>query len=172
MMSHSLTLRVANQNDIPEIVRLINHAFLAEAYCVTGERTDANDIAQRMGTGKFFVIDAPTKGNAAFALQAVVYQAVQDGRGYLGLLSVDPAIHGRGIAKLLIEKVADECRAQGCDFLDITVVSVREELFPFYAKHGFAVFGVEPFPKPERMKMPLHLVKMTKLLVPPSKTNV
>jgi predicted N-acetyltransferase YhbS len=172
MSTTPLPIRVATESDIPNIVSLINHAFLAEAYCVTGERTDATDIAQRMHAGTFFVIDADPAHASTFALQAVVYQAVQNGRGYLGLLSVDPTVHGRGVAKRLIAQVADACRAQGCDFLDITVVSVREELFPFYAKHGFAVYGVEVFPKPERMKMPLHLVKLTKLLVPPSKSKV
>jgi GNAT superfamily N-acetyltransferase len=172
MSADNLALRVASANDTDDIVALVNHAFQAEAYCVTGDRTDAADIVARMQLGQFFVIDAAASSGAQFALQAVVYQAVQNGRGYLGLLSVDPALHGRGIATRLIHRVADECRAQRCDFLDITVVSVREELFPFYAKHGFAVVGEEAFPKPERMKMPLHLVKLTKRLAPSQQTKV
>jgi hypothetical protein len=46
------------------------------------------------------------------------------------------------------------------------VVNVRENLFGDYEKLGFTPYGVVPFPVPEKARMPLHLVQMTKPLRP------
>jgi len=43
---------------------------------------------------------------------------------------------------------------------------VRENLFGYYEKLGFTPYGVVPFPVPEKARMPLHLVQMTKPLRP------
>ena len=92
---------------------------------------------------------------------------LKNSRGYLGLLSVGPDAQGQGHSRLLVAAVEDHCRNAGCSFLDITVVNVRSELFPFYAKLGFAAFDVLPFPVPELARQPLLLVRMTKPLVAP-----
>ena len=102
-----------------------------------------------------------------------VFCSVENSRGYLGLLSVNPDAQGQGHARTLVAAVEQHCRHAGCNFLDITVVNVRNELFPFYAKLGFAAFDVLPFPVPERARQLLHLVKMTKpLLLPERMTPV
>ena len=92
---------------------------------------------------------------------------MEHARGYLGLLAVDPDAQGQGLARKLLAAVEQQCREGGCNFLDITVVNVREDLFPIYATLGFAACDVLPFPVPERALQPLHLVKMTKPLLPP-----
>ena len=155
-------IRNADINDLNAIVDVTNRAFVCEQLCVTGDRTDAADIRQRFATGIFFVVDDPADRNR---LHGSVFCSIENSRGYLGLLSVDPDAQGRGHSRLLLAAVENHCRHAGCNFLDITVVNVRNELFPFYAKLGFAAFDVLPFPVPERAKQTLHLVKMTKPLV-------
>lgn len=157
-------LRIATIDDLNAIVDVTNRAFLAEQFCVTGDRTDAADIRHRFATGIFFVIDDPSNRSR---LLGSVFCSVENSRGYLGLLSVNPDAQGQGHARTLVAAVEQHCRSAGCNFLDITVVNVRNELFPFYAKLGFAAFDVLPFPVPVRALQPLHLVKMTKPLLSP-----
>ena len=163
-------LRIATIDDLNAIVDVTNRAFLAEQFCVTGDRTDAADIRHRFATGIFFVIDDPSNRSR---LLGSVFCSVENSRGYLGLLSVNPDAQGQGLSRTLVAAVEQHCRHAGCHFLDITVVNVRNELFPFYAKLGFAAFDVLPFPLPKRARQLLHLVKMTKpLLLPERMTPV
>ena len=160
-------IRVALDTDVDEIVRVTNLAFLAEAFCVRGDRTDAIDIRNRFASGMFFVIDDPANLGVGSRLLASVYCAIINGRGYLGLISVDATAQGLGLSRLLVVAVEQRCRDAGCSFIDITVVNVREALFAFYAKFGFVACDVLPFPLPERALQPLLLVKMTKPLRSP-----
>lgn len=82
------------------------------------------------------------------------------------MLAVDPELQGRGLARALITAVEAECLREECPFLDITVLSLRKELFPFYRHCGFAASAVVPFPRPDVLIKPLHLVRMTKALRP------
>ena len=155
----TLAVRTATPLDLPELVRVTNRAYGVERFCLAGDRTDAEDVASRMASGEFLVVPGP-----GTSLMASVYLSVAGDRGYLGTLAVDPAFEGRGLAKGLIAAVEDRCRSLGCAFLDLTVVNLRQELFPFYAKRGFAITGILPFPRPEKILQPLHLVQMTKAL--------
>ncbi len=162
--SHAMNpVRKATVEDIQAIVEVTNAAYAAEVFCVEGLRTDAADIAAKMQAGDFLVIDA-TDGSGKLA--GSVYAALMKGRGYLGLLAVDPACQGHGLSKLLTLAVEEWCRARQCRYLDLTVINVRHELFPFYKKLGFAPRDSVPFPRPDVMKVVLHLVKMTKPLYP------
>lgn len=162
-------VRAATIEDLNAIVTVTNRAFLCEQFCVTGERTDATDIGHRFEIGSFLVIDHPENHHR---LLGSVFFSVENSRGYLGLLSVDPDAQGHGHSRLLVAAVEQDCRAAGCNFLDITVVNIRDELFPFYAKLGFAAFDLVPFPVPERALMPLQLVRMTKALLAPKQMAI
>lgn len=156
-------IREALPADIPEIIRVSNQAYAVEVFCIKGDRTDVADVAYRMGTGAFLVIDSEQPGR----LLASVYMSFpKAGRGYLGILAVDPQAQGRGLSKRLLEAVEERCRQAGCAFLDLTVVNLRKDLFPFYAKQGFSASDVLPFPRPEKLIQPCRLVQMTKALRP------
>jgi len=154
-------VRAAVAADIAEIVRITNRAYVVEQFCLKGDRTDAEDVAARMRTGRFFVVDDPQHVGS---LRALVYLSIEADRGYLGTLSVDPDHQGSGLARALVTVVEDICRLEGCRFLDISVVNLRKELFPLYANLGFAPVATLPFPRPEKAMQPLHLVQMTKAL--------
>ena len=62
--------------------------------------------------------------------------------------------------------VEAHCREAGCTHLDLSVVNLRRELFPYYAKLGFLPTAVLPFPREEKVITPLHLVQMSKALWP------
>ncbi|MEQ1519439.1 MAG: GNAT family N-acetyltransferase, partial [Usitatibacteraceae bacterium] len=139
------TLRTASLDDVDTIVAITNRAFLAESFCVRGERTDAADIRQRFSVGVFFVADDPADPTR---LLASVYCSVENSRGYLGLIAIQPDAQGSGYSRILLSAVEQYCRNADCQFLDITVVNVRDDLFQISAKLGFAAFDVVPFPVP------------------------
>ena len=157
----SPSIRIAGASDVDEMVRVTNRAYVVEHFCLQGDRTDAADVTSRMRMGRFLIIDDPQREGA---LRALVFLSIEADRGYLGTLSVDPAHQGSGLAKALVHAVEEHCRLEGCRFLDISVVNLRRELFPFYTKLGFAPVAILPFPRPEKALEPLHLIQMTKAL--------
>ena len=160
--SEAYRLRSATPADIAAIVRLTNLAYAIERPLIRGDRTDAGEIGERLGKGRFLVIEEIAGGD----LCGSIFMSTDKGRGYFGMLAVDPALQGRGLAGSLIRAVEAECRREGCLFLDITVLSLRKELFPFYRHLGFAASAVLPHPRPELLLVPLHMVQMSKALRP------
>lgn len=61
------------------------------------------------------------------------------------MLAVDPSAQGRGLGRLIVEAAEGYCRQQGCRFMDITVLSLRPELAPFYRRLGYVETGTEEF---------------------------
>lgn len=156
-------IREAGPADIPEIVRVTNQAYVVEQFCIQGQRTDADDVQARMESGRFLVVEDEAGRST---LCGSVYLAITDERGYLGTLAVDPIHLGTGLAKALVVAVEVRCRLAGCTQLDLSVVNLREELFPFYARLGFVPTATLPFPQPDKALRPLHLVQMSKTLHP------
>jgi len=109
---------------------------------------------------------APDEADPARLSGSVFLRPAGEARWYLGLLSVDPALQGRGLGRALVGAAEAFCRDAGGKFLDLTVVSARRELFGFYGGLGFAANDVLPFRAPEKLKVPCHLVKFTKALIP------
>ena len=139
---------------------LVNAAFAIETY-LEGQRTDEKKMLEMMQKGEFLIVE-DSSGQAA----ACVYTELRGDRGYFGMLAVDPAQQGKGIGRLLIEAVEDRCRRQGCKFMDITVLSLRTELLPFYHKLGYVESGTQEFrhSRPLRDRVECHCIIMSKAL--------
>ena len=86
-----------------------------------------------MSAGEFLVLDG-SDGAPVVA----VYVTRNNGRGYFGMLSVDPRLQGQGLAKQVIAEVEDRCRRAGCHVMDIYVVDLRTELPGYYRKLGMS----------------------------------
>jgi ribosomal protein S18 acetylase RimI-like enzyme len=91
-----------------------------------------------------------------------VWLEVNDKRGHFAMLSVDPAIQGRGYGRALIAAIEKHCRDAGCEAVDIEVVNLREELPAFYEALGFVTTETAPFPDNGKLTREAHLVLMTK----------
>jgi GNAT superfamily N-acetyltransferase len=154
-----LITRNAVDADIPEIVRVINLAYRVEDFFKVGDRTTAEDIRARIAArdSHVVVVDAPDGGIAG-----AVCMEINDNRGHFGMLSVDPAHRGKGVARALIEGVEERCKAAGCSDVDIEVVNLRQELPAFYSKLGFAVKGTKSFWPPEELTREAHMVIWSK----------
>ena len=155
-------VRTATAGDIPALARLINAAYRVEAHFIRGDRTSEAELRDQLadpGTA-FLVIDGRRPGDLAGAVSV----ELRGERGYFGLLSVDPERQGEGLGRVLVEAAEARCRAAGCRALDITVVNLRTELPPFYARFGFRPTGTAPFPATHKLLQPIHLVLMSKAL--------
>ena len=156
------TTRFATSDDIPQLVEVINRAYVVEAALVHGLRVDRMDVRGRLNEPNtwFLVIDAGSDENPG-KLAGCVCLHCDGQRGHIGLLSVDPDFQRRGLGGLLLRAAESLCaRNMGCAQIELEVVSLREELFGFYASMGYERAGIIPFPDESRLKQPAHMVVM------------
>ena len=140
-------------------MRVINLAFrAAESFFVEGDRITPEILQSMLDKGNFLLAEA------AAGLVGCVYVELQGERAYFGLLAVDPARQHRGLGRRLIDEAENHARAGGCRIMDLRIVSVREELPPFYRRLGYVETGTAPFPAEIKSKLPCHFVLMSKPL--------
>lgn len=153
-------IRQATAADRPRLIPLINSAFSVEAF-LGGTRTDDGRFAAMMDKGIVFVLE-----DCAGRLFASVYAELRGPRGYLGMLAVDPAHQGTGLARRIVQAAEEHFRHHGCHAIDITVLNMRPELLPIYRRFGFVETGTEPFrpSRPIQAGVECHCIVMTKPL--------
>jgi N-acetylglutamate synthase-like GNAT family acetyltransferase len=157
-VSGALQLRFAELSDAQAIARLINTAFQVERFFIDSDRITVVEVCEKLRSGEFILATGEN------ALAGCVYVELRGERAYVGLLSVDPARQRSGLGAQLMQAVENHCRENGCAFVDLLIVNLREELPRFYRKLGYVESGTEPFPAGERTKLPCHFVRMTKPL--------
>jgi predicted N-acetyltransferase YhbS len=160
-MRDSITIRTAAADDVPRIVALLNSAFAMERAFIDRDRTSAAEIAQYLGIGTFFVVDAGEGG----VLASCMYLEQRGDRLYLGMLAVNPAQQGHGLGRQMMAAAESHAASLGCRAIDIRIVDRRTELPPFYRALGFVDNGTEPFVDPLLTK-PCHFIRMVKELAP------
>lgn len=75
---------------------------------------------------------------------------LQEGKLYLGMLSVKPDIQGKGVGKKLMQAAEDYAAQQNLNTIMMTVISVRKELIDWYIRHGYQLTGErKPFVVPD-----------------------
>ena len=153
-----VALRLGVSADIPALVRLINAAFVVEQFVFEGDRIDAGETRAFMESGRFLVAED------AAGFVGCVYLEIRDGRGYLGLLAVDPARQGTGLGRKLVAAAEEYFRASGCSAVDLRVISQRTPLPPFYRRLGYEEIGAAPFSPSLQPKVPGHYIIMSKRL--------
>jgi len=153
-----LQFRFAAALDRPRLITLINAAFVVESF-LEGTRTDSGRLKAMMAKGCILMAE-----NDAGRLVASVYMERRGKRGYLGMLAVDPSLQNRGLGRRLLLEAEDRFRRQGCEGIDITVLSLRPELLPIYKRFGFVETGTEQFrtSQPLRPGLACHCIVMSK----------
>lgn len=136
-------IRQAGAADAPAIASITNAAFAIETF-IEGMRTDAERVMQMMRAGNFLVATARDE-----QIAASVYVESRGVRGYFGMLAVAPMYQAKGIGARMVQAAEDYCRERGCKAMDITVLSLRPELLPFYHRLGYEETGTEDF-RPSR----------------------
>jgi len=149
-------MRVALPSEVDALTQLINAAFQVEKPFFEEERVNPERVRKFMESGQFLL--AENSGELA----GCVYVKVREGRGYVGLLSVDPAKQGTGLGRKLMEAAEEHFRAAGCRGVDLRVISPRTPLPKFYQHLGYAETGTAPFPADAQCKVQGHYILMSK----------
>lgn len=121
------------------MVPLINSAFAIETF-LEGPRITPDELEEFMRKGVFLV-----GRDASGRLLASVYVELRDSRGYLGMLAVDPSQQGSGLGRAMVDAAEKFYRDKGCQAMDLTILSLRLELPPFYRKLGYGETGIQEF---------------------------
>jgi ribosomal protein S18 acetylase RimI-like enzyme len=156
-----LRFSAATAADIPRVVSLVNSAYSVETF-LKGTRTDDELLAAMMRKGRILIAE-----DDSGRLLACVYIEVRGPRGYMGLLAVDPAHQGSGLARRTVQAAEDHLRDEGCVAVDIVVLSLRPELLPIYRRFGYIESGILEEFRPTRQLAPgfeCHGIKMSKQL--------
>ena len=151
--------RRAQPSETEAITVLINLAFQVEKFFIDGDRIDTAAVRSMFDKGSFLVMDGEE------GLAACVYVELRGTRAYLGLLSVQPALQGRGLGARLVAAAEHYAREQDCAAMDLRVVDLREGLPPFYRKLGYVQTGTSAFTPGTEAKLPCCFIEMSKTLI-------
>jgi ribosomal protein S18 acetylase RimI-like enzyme len=159
-----LTFRQATEADLDAIVALVTSAYRGEASragwtteadILDGNRIDPELLRVDIRQPRSVVLLGERDGE----LLACAHVAEQDGAGYFGMFSVQPALQGAGVGKLMLLEAERVARDElGLATMRMTVIDMREELIAFYERRGYVRTGIKkPFPYgDERFGTPLR----------------
>ena len=158
----SLNIRKASLDDLAAIVDLVNIAYrskeiqgwTSESDIVVGDRIDHEQLKQLIHMKNSFIfLDL----NVDKSIIGTVHLQVEQGVGYIGLLTTHPKIQNRGIGKILLQYAEDYCfKNYGINSFEISVLSTRVELIDFYERRGYRFTGqVDSYPIEKKVGTPL-----------------
>jgi GNAT superfamily N-acetyltransferase len=153
------TIRKATERDLPALTRLINAAFVVEQIAFDGDRVDETGVHGYMSRGHFLLAENSD------SLVGCVFIEQRGDRAYLGLLSVQPFLQGRGLGRLLVAAAEQLARSLGARHMDLRIISPRaDQLLPFYQRLGYTFIRNEPYPPDVIARIPSHYLLMSKPL--------
>ena len=139
---------IATENDIPALTQLMNSAYrgesskkgwTTEAQLIAGEqRTDENNLRDVIRKPGSVILKYTNEKNQ---LIGCVNLQKQGDRMYLGMFSVSPLEQGKGIGKKILLAAEQHALNEGCGSIFMNVISVREDLIPWYVRHGYKDTG-------------------------------
>lgn len=141
-----INFRLATSADAARIIEVVNAAFSIEDF-LEGTRTDDARLMAMMEKGSILLAE-----DDAGKLLGSIYFELRGRRGYLGMLAIDPAEQGRGLARKIVEKAEDRLREAGCEDVEIIVLNMRPDLLPIYRRFGFVQTGTTQFTPSRTLK--------------------
>ena len=164
----------ATLEDVLELDKLVNSAYrgdssrqgwTTEADLLDGTRTDAAAIAELIQNPEITILKYVNENE----IQGCVELRNEHGKLYLGMLTVQPPLQGKGIGKELLIAAEEEAKKQKCASIFMTVISIRQELINWYNRHGYQLTCErKPFafndPRFGQPKMKLEFVVLEKKL--------
>ena len=139
--------------DVPQVAALIERAYRGpeaakgwtnESALLTGPRSSLAEVEE-------LVRDPASRFVTAFSDSGLVGSALiqKHGEGaYFGMFAIEPAAQGSGLGKAVMARCEAVARELwGAKFMELTVISLREQLIGWYERRGFLRTGErEPFP--------------------------
>ena len=140
-------IRPAMSADLPVLHALIHRAYRGdsakvgwthEADLLDGQRTDADALAEMIADRDQRLLVAEDAGTLTGCVSVT---RKPGGRGYLGLLTVDPVLQAAGLGRQLIAAAEDAARGFGAGVMEMTVIASRAELIAYYERRGYRLTG-------------------------------
>ncbi|HVF82427.1 MAG TPA: GNAT family N-acetyltransferase [Flavisolibacter sp.] len=169
-----MNIRRATIADIPALKKLVNGAYrgegskkgwTTEADLLDGIRTSEAALNEMLETPNALILAADDGKN----LQGCVYLEKQTDALYLGMLTVEPALQGKGLGAALMMAAEESAKSLGCKKIQMTVITVRDSLIAYYNRKGYADTGErKAFPTDPKFgiaKQPLEFMVMEKMLI-------
>lgn len=146
-------MRFAELSDVDALVKLVNSAYrgessrqgwTTEADLLDGIRTHPEHMSQQINNDTSVMLVVTGKDDS---INACVYLEDRDEKLYLGMLTVQPDLQDRGIGKQLMQTAELYAKLLGKKRIQMTVISLRDELIAWYQRHGYQPTGeTQPFP--------------------------
>ncbi|NBE54368.1 GNAT family N-acetyltransferase [Streptomyces boluensis] len=148
-----LTFRDATHADVDALVALIESAYrgdssragwTTEADILQGQRTDPEGVLAVIEDPASRLLVVERDGTAVACCQL----EHRDTAAYFGMFAVSPALQGAGLGKVIIAEAERAARADwGVRQMQMTVISVRDDLIGWYERRGYRRTGeMTPFP--------------------------
>ncbi len=169
----NMNIRVATTADIPLLNKLVNGAYRGES-SKKGWTTEA-DLLGGIRTSETSLTGMLKGPDAAILLaeveerlQGCVYLEQQSDVLYLGMLTVQPELQGKGVGAQLMRAAEERAIELGCRKIRMTVITARDTLIAYYNRKGYVDTGErKPFPDDPKFgiaKQPLEFMVMEKSL--------
>ena len=147
-------IRPATRTDIPALHALIEHAYRGdsarqgwthEADLLDGQRTDVAALTEIIDDHDQRILVALDGSDIIGCVQIT---RKENGKSYLGLLSVDPLRQATGFGRQLIAAAEHAVSTLfGAHMVEMTVIKQRAELIAYYQRRGYSPTGEQrPFP--------------------------
>ncbi|MGH8171621.1 MAG: GNAT family N-acetyltransferase [Rhodanobacteraceae bacterium] len=152
--THGATkFRLATPNDTAAIVALVESAYrgdvsrqgwTTEADMLDGQRTDPPGVDALIRKPASRVLLVERDG----VLLACAHVEKQGDAAYFGMFSVRPDLQGGGLGRAMLVEAERIAREDfGCREMQMTVISIRDDLIVWYERRGYRRTGrYSPFP--------------------------
>lgn len=151
-------LRFARPSDAEAIAQVVNQAYEIEAPFVGGPRTSPETVSALLENGDFIVAEHEGR-----LLGTVFVEADEEpGVGRFGMLAVLPDEQMQGIGQELVAAAESRLGRLRCREVRIRVLDQRDDLLDWYGRLGYEEYGEQPYPFPERARVPVRFVVMRK----------
>jgi ribosomal protein S18 acetylase RimI-like enzyme len=140
--------------------------WTTEADILGGQRTDSNGIRELIHQEHSVILLAENENSGK--IEGCVHLEKQDEKCYLGMLTVNPTLQGKGLGAMMLEEAEAFAQFWDCHSIFMTVIAQRPELIQWYEKHGYQRNGEsKPFPYgDEKFGLPkvegLHFIVLQK----------
>ncbi len=180
-MKHHLLLRIADEDDVANIVSLLNTCYrggqgwTTEAGMVAGERIDEDTVAGMLAAKRhfFFVFENMGHDVDSALLGCIVMQLDVRSQGdvaHIEMVAVHPEVQKQGVGGEMLKQVEAFAKAHlGQGWVKMQVIESRRELLAYYERRGYEKSGVTgPLPDwgyQQPIADNLHLVELHKRLL-------
>eukprot|EP00667_Euglena_gracilis_P003261 EG_transcript_3272 len=150
-----ITIRAASAEELSTVVNVVNEAFMANAFFKKEGYRDRTSIdkAKSWVNGDHIYLVAVDEHRVILGAIAVEWDNTT-AVGEVGQLSVQADQRQRGIGKLLVKAAEDWVKQRAGDrpfTVQMPLLSVRPDLFPYYQKQGYSAGERIPYPNKEAL---------------------